>query len=503
MSIPEEATEEPRDPVEFWVRALIPAAVALVILAVLIAEPGPARFDLQIVAPRAVVPGAAFPVRAHVMTAGDDPPQVVAAPIAVDVRRLEGGEPLAEARLNPSAMLGVEGELRLPPTAEGLLLIRGRALVDDEEVFVWRRLRVALDAPVQPRRGRLQTDLQRYALGPVEGSAPPDRLDARVVGGDCSAPEPCAILVWVGRPAAAVRLADAAGAEVVEGTECDGRLVSTGVLQCAVRTNNNEASLAIVAYRDGQEVGRRTLQLPMGSAAPTLDSRPAVTPARLSIDVARRYDEGPVIVDLFREGRWRHSTTYDRGEHVVELDGAGLWRIQARSDPFGGDAATRLAVVAVNEGAALDALAQHERQRDWQDPMAVAIRRGDLPCPQPQDVSGPCAAARWVRFMLAAGELEVASLPTYTSGAAQANAGLHDRGQRRRAWAAALIVVAGLFVAIVVVRRGLRATRQAERLLDAVEPGHHQRRWTVWASGAFVTMVFVAAALLVLSRGCL
>lgn len=504
MSIPEPPPDEARDPVDLWVRALIPAAVGLVFVAVLVAEPGPARFDLQLVAPRVAEPGSTIPVRAHLMTAGQEPPQVIDAPVVVDLRAPRGGPPLAQADLAASALFGVEGSLRVPPEARGELVLAGRASLAEEDAFVSRRLRVDEDAPPLPRHGRLQTDLQRYVLGPVQGPAPPDRLDARVVGGDCSGPGPCRLLVWVGRPAAAVRLVEAQGAEVLPHPECDGERVSSGVVACTVQATNNEASVVVAAYRDGGEVGRRSVQLPMGSAAPALERSASITQGEVSLEVARRYEEGALIVDVFHEDRWRRSVTLAAGSHVVQLDEPGLWRVQARSDPFGGgDVATRLVVVAPSDQAALDALARHPRQRDWLDPMAVALRRGDLPCPEIEAAPGPCAAARWASFMLTAGELEVVALPTYTSGAAQTNAGLHDRGQIRRAWAAALILLAGLFVAIVVLRRGLRASRLAERLLEEADAPHHQRPWTVWGSAVFVALVFLVAAMLVLSRGCL
>ncbi len=341
-------------------------------------------------------------------------------------------------------------------------------------------------------------------LGSLQGSDPPDRLDARIVGGDCSGPGPCRVLVWVGQPAAAVRLVEAQGAEVLAHPECDGEFVSSGVVECAVRADNNEASVVVAAYRDGMEVGRRAVQLPMGSAAPLLDSHVPITQRQLTVEVGRRYEGGVLIVDLFHEGHWRSSTTHPAGRHVFELDQPGLWRVQVRSDPFGtGDVATRLVVVADDDEAALETLTWHPRQRDWLDPMAVAIRRDDLPCPRIEASLGPCSAERWASFMLAVGELEVVALPSFTSGAAQVNAGLHDTGQIRRAWAAALIICAGLFVAIVVVRRGMRASREAEHLLKEAGVSRHERPWTVWGSGAFVALVFVVAAMLVLSRGCL
>ena len=107
-------------------------------------------------------------------------------------------------------------------------------------------------------------------------------------------------------------------------------------------------------------------------------------------------------------------------------------------------------------------------------------------------------------FLLALGELELAILPGATSGAAQVNAGLHDVHVTRRWVASGLIFLGGIFVAVVVWRRGMRASRQARRIL-AVEGDSESTHtaWSVIGATFFVITVFAAVAILVVSRGCL
>ncbi|MEM9068346.1 MAG: hypothetical protein AAGE52_07555 [Myxococcota bacterium] len=480
---------------DLWIRLLIPAAVGMIFLAVLLAERGPATIDLQLIAPREALSGVTIPLRAYVFELGDGNPVALDASITVALKR--GSDVLATTTLDPSSVFGREGGLIAPEGTEGELMLWASAMVGEEQAAVAREITIGPEASETGRRGRLQTDLQRYTLFPPSGD-PPDALEARALGGDCSAPGPCELRVWVGEPPAGVALVDVEGGTVAPRPECNGQVETSGVVRCAIETTNNEATITVAAYRGQVEVGRRRIQLPMGLAAPelTLDSS--------SLRVRRRHEEeGALIVDLFYEGRWQGTATLEPEDSQALPPFPGLWRVQARADAFGSDhAATRLFM----PNATPAQIAQHPRQNEWLDPMALAHRRGEFRC-EPAD-SLMCSDARLAEFMLAAGELEVAVVPSATSGAAQVNAGLHDTHQDRRGWAALLIALAGFFVAMVVIRRGLQATQEARRII-AISEGearlteNERPPWGIYASAGFVMTVFGTVALMVLSRGCL
>jgi hypothetical protein len=158
--------------------------------------------------------------------------------------------------------------------------------------------------------------------------------------------------------------------------------------------------------------------------------------------------------------------------------------VQVRTEPFAADhAATRLIFVGT-----LTELAASGYPEAW----GVAS--------MPEDAD----AERVARFVLAAGELELVTMPGLTRGAQQAEAGLHETQGIRRWGAAILVMLAGLLVAIAIVRRGLRADVEATRLMEAAGAIPEPRsKGPVYGAGLFTLMLFAAVAAMVLSRGCL
>jgi hypothetical protein len=508
-SAPEGPAQERGD---LLVKVLVPVAVALILIAAGLAERGPATRDLQLVAPRSAPSGQTIPLRAYFLDLAEVTPEAIeGASVSVVLRGVEDqGPTLAEAELSPSETLGYVGELTLPAGVHGTyqLFATGRAPGEGDEPFdeVRRRITIGSAAEPAPRRGRLQTDLQRYELGPATGTAAPEHLEARVVGGDCTNHMPCRLLVWVGAPAASVALRDLQGAS---DARCEG-FVTTGWVRCDVTVRGNEANASVVAERGGAEVGRRRIQLPMGSPAPALRRARALVPVghRPTLTVAgldERY-----VVDLFHEGFWIRSATIEPADGTLELpwafDAPGLWRVQVRRDVFGSNSAAVATWWVGDDGAgeALRALADHPRQNDWMDPAALAVRAGELDCS-----GGPgCGPERIAAFMLAAGELEVITYPRSSSGAEQASAGIRSVQWGRRGVAAGLIFLAGLLVAFVVHRRAKRAGQQARRILEAGrdpqdEVAPSSRDAVPAASAAFLVLIFAVVAAIVLARGCL
>lgn len=507
-------------------RVVLPVAVGLLVAAAWVSDRGVIRHDLQIVAPNHVAPGDTLPVRAFLFERDEGLPQPRAVErVALRLVPLGSEEVVARGEAKAAVVLGLEGGLTIPgelPPGDYRLL--GSATVEDKALLVSRRLRVENPPVLMERRGRPQTDAQRFELGPVRAWTARDdqemgtgsgtvtgtegdpregvRLDVRVVGGDCSPPAPCELLVDLGARALAVRWREG-DAWIGAGPECDGATARLGVARCFVSGSANARTLDVVALEAGRPIAHRRVQLPLGSASPALTELSALQPlgARPSFLLRGPLDEpNAFVVDLFHDERWLHteSVRVAPGQAVIlarALDRPGLWRVQARSDPFGADhAATRLLFVGDRA-----ALARSGYPEAWRTPLP----------PQLDDVGHPGDEGedddeRAARFVLASAELELVTMPGLTRSAQQAEAGLHETQGIRRWAAALLILLAGFLVASAIVRRGLSAGRQATRLIEAaggeVRPSS---RAPVVGAGLFTFGLFVAVAGMVLSRGCL
>ncbi len=498
------------------VMVMIPLAVGLILIAAGFAERGPASRDLQLVAPRSAHAGQTIPLRAYFLDLAEAAPEAIeGASVSVVLRGVEGEDQTALARteLQPSETLGYVGEIALPPDVHGTrqLFAVAHAPSEDEDVLDEARRRIAIGSAAEApaRRGRLQTELQRYELGARSGSAPPGDLEARILGGDCTNHAPCRLSVWVGEPAASVRLEALAGARQ---PRCEDT-TTTGFVVCEVSVRGNEASVAVVAMRDGVEVGRRRLQLPMGSPAPALQRERALLSVGDRPRLALAGLDERYVVDLFHEGFWLRSSTLEPTDGTLELpwalDAPGLWRAQVRRDVFGSNSAAVatwwVSPTGETEEAALRAIASHPRQNEWMDPLAPEVRDDELACVP----AGPtCEPDRVAAFMLAAGELEVITYPRSSSGAEQASVGLRTVQWGRRGVAAGLIFLAGLLMAFVVHRRASSAATQAAEILAAgrdpsdAEVGPRKDPVPA-ASAAFLVLIFAVVAAIVLARGCI
>lgn len=518
-------------------RVLLPIAVGLLVAAAWVSDRGVIRHDLQIVAPNFAAPGDSLPARAFLFerTEGVPEPRSLA-DATLRLVPLEGGRTVfgprgqprtvARGEVHAAEVIGLEGGLDLPrELAPGDYRLLGVATVDERQLVVSRRVHVADPPNVMERRGRLQTDVQRFEVGPLRAWTERDdevmgaetqagtqtetetetatresvdlallslvRLEVRVVGGDCSPPVPCELLVDTGPAALAVRLRE--GSTWLDaGSECDGSTPRAGIVRCSVSGSANARVVDAVAFDEGRPIARRRVQLPLGTAAPAIVRAPTLVPLGSTPELAIRgvLDErAGYVVDLFHDERWLHtqSVAVSADEPFAlsrALDRPGLWRVQVRTEPFAADhAATRLIFVGT-----LTELAASGYPEAW----GVAS--------MPEDAD----AERVARFVLAAGELELVTMPGLTRGAQQAEAGLHETQGIRRWGAAILVMLAGLLVAIAIVRRGLRADVEATRLMEAAGAIPEPRsKGPVYGAGLFTLMLFAAVAAMVLSRGCL
>lgn len=173
-----------------------------------------------------------------------------------------------------------------------------------------------------------------------------------------------------------------------------------------------------------------------------------------------------IIVDAFHEDRWRRSGTLAPGAGIdapVEIPFADLepgeWRLQARTDPFGVGHAV---VQTIRVGEAVDPSAGFDSALDelWVTPLPVPVRSR----PEAEAVvEGRRAKVRWV--------------------------------------AAFGVLLVGVAVVLLLLRRGFASNAQAEALLEtagddsATNPRRLQKALTVVAIAAAVALAFIAVAL--------
>lgn len=528
LSIPDEPAAPPArahrwGDVAAWVG--VPLAVAIIFIATLVGEQGGAGLDLQLITENVAAPGRGFALRAFLLDydeQGRRTPRLESRPVDVSLRT-EDGDVVARAVLEPSALPGMEGVLQVPSDLSGRYVVDAR--VRDGERYlaaVVKPITVAPDATGREPVGRLATPLTRYTPYPVhavDGEVAPSRLDARVLGGACVPEQRCDVLVWVGEPGAALRVEEGGGVEPLDRTRIapDPDAVSDagggppdagpspagaepaetdGLVSIPLVVHGPEAVLRLQASRGGRLVARRQVRLAVDLGGVCLEPADGGSGFRAAaLDLGRG-----VIVDAFHEGRWERtgSVSADRLDGPLELPfeplEPGLWRLQVRADAFSSNgAATRLVVV--GEGpheAALRAA-------------AGAAWATELP---PAPASVPGTPAERAAFTLAAAELDVVPQPNAVSGRIQRRAVDEDAEGRRRLVAGGAILLGGLLLTILFLRRGLVAAAQARRImadagdLDALGP---RKRWSatlsVLAVVALVLLAFLATGLMLLSRG--
>ena len=539
LSLP--AAERPERRADWLIRVLIPSVVALIFIGVLIGEREEPGYDLQLTAPQDAAPGASIAFRAFLVDQADATFGLIDdADVSVELRRRD--EVLAHAVAEPSHAEGYEGRLLIPSDApHQMLLLVASTRQGEETISVRREIRVhprAIEEPLE-LRGRLQAELQQYGLGRLDKRADGQwHLDARVVGGACQPELPCELLIWVGEPAASVALVEANGVfpshepqrqepqsqeTQSQETQC-GKLgrefldeevasalpespASSGVLRCPLVVRGNEAVAHLVAHRNQAVVAQRRVRLPLVMGSPVLETNSLVDlGSRPSVEVRRILDDEVYVLDLLHEDHWvaALSGNSSRFELSVPLTEPGLWRLQLRRSTYSEPGGQALIFV----GGSIADIVEHPYQQHWLDP---AARQEWGPCED-----NTCSPDRIARFMLAAGELEVAQLPDATSSAMQDQRG--ETGQRgvRRQIAAVVIFVAGLVVAFVVVRRGRQGMRTASAVMkeahaevgettdaDQAESKAQAAGWSVYGSALFVVAVFAVVSAMVLARSCL
>ncbi len=471
-------------------RGGVPVAVFAIVLAVFMGEQMRIDHELQVIAPKAAVPGATVPVRALVFDRLEMPDGPRLASMPVEVRLRDGEERIrAHARLAPSVAGGAEGVLVLPEGLHGRLHLQAIALSDGDPVAsVWTSLDVRRDAPAVPVLGRLAGALQQLELLPIQGQSPPSPFDVRVVGGACVPEQRCDLLVHVGAPAAAIH-AEAAPAVTPEHTSAEE---TSGLVRIPLVIHGPEANVNLVATRGGEEVGRRTVQLPVALATPALELEPRVVAEgespELSVHVLG--DRPGVMVEAYQDGRWARTGSFAPSDDPIPLPFAltpGRWRLEVHTDPFASDRSASRVLVVRAPGQTVDAAAD----------AAIA------------SLGGAPAGDRALRLAWAAASVEdaVHSLPQAVSGRAADESRLASRREHLRVAAIVALLLGLVLAAMVFLRRGIEAALEAQRIMDEtgdpeLASRRHRRRTLLSALVlvATVLLAFLGAATLIVAR---
>lgn len=491
---------------DFAIRAGVPAWVALLFVAVILEDDGGPRHDLQIVAPPEVEPGRVLPVRAILLAGMQETETPRLLPVRGEARIEDAAGRVLASKAFP-ARSRAAGELNLiaPARQDASLRLVVEAETPDGRMMARKPLRVVAAATPLPQSERRLPLLQTFhAFEPRStGDAPiPSPFEVRVVGSACVPEEPCELLVWVGSPKAQVFVEPSAAVEPVVGVGPE----TSGIVPLTVRVRGPEAEAVVVAMREGAEVARRPVRLPVVQGAPVLRiETPLIEElARPVLEVAGGIEDA-IHLRAFRDGRWERTVSMDaeavRGGTVafpvLALD-RGAWRLEVTPDLFPTDrlASRNVWVYAPgqSEREALHEAAAYQKARGRETEFATAVLEGRLEGTHP---------ALTLAFLFAADEAEVPVLPAAVSGRLQALEARSDSLDVRRLGAMG-IVFAGLFVSGILLFRARAAEREARRLAlleptsDAVPSTGGMGR----AVGAafFLLLVFGAVALLVMSR---
>ena len=494
-------------------RALAALSACIAIVALWSVEHTHVAHDLQLAVAERARPGEQLALRGVLFRNVDAPegPTLASAPTTVHLLDAHDRE-LGAVSLVPSALTTLDGVIGLPTSLSGPYVLEARSHYEDELLRCRRALEVTGDAAPEPLHGREAGPLQQLSVGRVHVpgvGAAPDPLLPRVVGGACVPEQPCRILVWVGEPAASLRMR--AGPSVTLSEPADARETS-GLVGLTVVARGLDAQLTLEAWRAGALVAERGLRLPMGLGEPRIEveggslTRPPVTLAFVPPP-----GRAHVIADVFAAGRWRESRVIaEAARELATLQAdelpAGLLRVQARSDRFAGEGAGArvlyLRAPGEDSSRALTALVRklshmpelaHEPTQRWQQALP------------PFASADPARAAE---FLLAPLEQLRAPIPLPASGRPSALRQLDRTRVRLRYGVAVALVLSALVIAVSIARLGLSATDQAEAILDEerAPPDRSPRTERLRSRGLVLLFVlavasaFLAGALLIVAK---
>jgi len=480
-----------------WAIRMSPLLVAIILAALWLAgAPAPVP-DLRFSAPVVARPGTTIGLRAWQVDEDDEGYTDIVAPAVVVELRNAAGMTLARTELRESLVEGREGHLQIPNALDEVLSLVALAEIDGNTVSVERALYVRESIESRLPKGREVNAFQVYELGPIRIADHRRRatvLDPRVEEGACVPDLSCWLTVWVGGEKVRVRVRSLTGVRVGP----DAITPSNGFVRLPLVVAGNEARIEVEALgENGAVVSAREVRLPVVPGG--LVARAAASDGRVEVRWAELGGAGPVLVDVFQGSRWMRASSLSPDEPYLPDFGPGVWRLQLRSDLFSDNTAGVSYVVITDPNGpgrsrqAADAVVA-EAGREGLDPLAMAILEGAPPNAGVDDL---------VRALFAAPSFDVVSIGPGLS----ARIGVQDtleREQEHRRWqAAAVILLIGLMVSMVLLRIELVAQARARQLLEDL--GDHALPPPEGASSgrglwAFVLLVFVLMAVLALSK---
>jgi len=504
----------------FVVGVLAPVSIALVVGAVLVSEQSGPDTELQLVAPADARPGDRLALRANLLHRLDEPdgPTLTTGSVlvtlvdAVDPARPDPPQHIhAQTRLAISPAQSMEGVIVVPanlPYGHYTLIARSRA------ASVRAALIVRDDAPGADAALREMAPLARFALGPLVVVAapaqppdpapappldapPPDTLptrsDVRVVGGTCIPELPCTLLVDVGVPPTEIALAATPSVEPL--VQPRPPLTQSDIVPLIAKVHGPEGDTALILSRAGRELARRSLRLPVALGEAQLETSPlALLGSTPSVRVLGAARNRAVIIDVFASGHWVYTHAFRAGAldtpralPAFRFERQVPYRIQARTDLFDSSAAASRYVHITrdaDEPLPIEPIASPHRERQ---------ERG--------------LERRLASYYFASLDAERLATPTPMSGRDAAIARAFALRNRVRVISVVALVVLSSLLVVLILIRGLRASREARALLlEAGDPNAdntaHRRRDTlaVLAIVAAIVLAFLATLAFVLAR---
>jgi hypothetical protein len=470
--------------------------------------------DLRIQVPPQVAPGMDFvPMRAQVYTHLRDAeggPRFANTPVEVRLERASDAAVLSRTRLQPSrGGSDLEGRLAVPralPNAP-LKIVAG---VTESGVLlqITTPLRIGSDADrsaVTRAAARPVRALQRFSAGAItvaagEREPAPGALAVQVRGGACVPELPCHVLVYVGEPAASVRIRANSTLSIANAAE---RAPTAGVLAFEVQTHGPEAELWLEAVRAGRLVARRVVRLPVALAALHTELNDLIFVQASAPRLVALAADGGCIVDAFRDGHWIDTGSIATCARPSPLPFAlpwGLSRLQVRSDPLSADTAgVVLAYLRRSDQSLAEVtaeLASAATRAAPEDAFAAACRS------RPDDCTTPASLG----YLAAILETEPGLWPLADPVTAYADSVRRLREARalRRTFALCALGVAGLALGLSIGGSALVAGGRVSQLF-AGDPRRARRvRLRSYAlavtSAAALLLVCLALALYVLAR---
>jgi hypothetical protein len=520
----------------FLLRLLVPAAAALALVSV-ITDDAPLDHDLLLIAPARAEAGATIALRALLYAGLNKPegPALVHGKTVAELRA-PSGEVLSHTILSMGFGPSLEGELAVPKSARGKLMLIARTQAGDERVEVERALTIGAAEPAV-LGPRALGPLQQLAHGPIhvrDGELAPSSMLVRVAGDACVPELPCELLVHVGEPAAIIT-ALSTPSVTVEGPPHGARgapplstSATSAIVALRVHTHGPEGHLELRASRPSAGLpllaasapvaATRAVRLPVALGAAAMQLERVVLAASDQPRARLLGDSTRGIADVFAGDRWSSSRTLSANQLAPLASkplAPGLYRAQLRRDPFESDsAAVRSFYVRGERESDRDVLlalakrvvARHSaRPPEERDALAARLVRHD------DDTLAIMAAADFEgasRYLLAALDEGIYRLPGPASSFPIARKRALEHRQDVRRLALVILALAAVSLVLMLVQRGLAASEQAATVLRAsgiAQAGVRRERLRmtlrVLGSAFAVLLVFCAIALYLIVRG--